>query len=151
VGEAQSDRAERVNNCRKIPAYLLKVGHYTQLFDSLSLTIFGVESQLKQVFLNLVLNAVEAMPHGGELLIHGCLLDDHGKWVAIAFMDSGVGIPPDDLDKIFEPFYTSKANGTGLGLTVSHNIIANHGGRLTAESVVGKGSSFTVWLPVPSD
>lgn len=113
-------------------------------------TIFhGVGNQLKQVFLNLVLNATEAMPTGGNLRICGQNVDKNGqKWLTIAFADSGQGIPRNDLDKIFEPFYTTKSTGTGLGLTVSHNIITNLGGRLTAESVVGQGSTFTVWLPI---
>ena len=109
----------------------------------------GESSQLKQVFLNLVLNATEAMPTGGNLRIFGRNIDlDGQKWLTIAFTDSGQGIPRNDLDKIFEPFYTTKSTGTGLGLAVSHNIITNLGGRLTAESVVGRGSTFTVWLPI---
>lgn len=110
--------------------------------------INGVGNQLKQVFLNLVLNAIEAMPHGGNLHIRGQMLDENGKWLTITFTDSGVGISPEARDKIFEPFYTTKADGTGLGLSVCHNIIASHGGRVTVESVEGQGSSFTVWLPV---
>lgn len=109
----------------------------------------GIGNQLKQVFLNLVLNATEAMPTGGNLRICGRNIDlDGQKWLTIAFTDSGQGIPRNDLDKIFEPFYTTKSTGTGLGLAVSHNIITNLGGRLTAESVIGRGSTFTVWLPI---
>ncbi len=109
----------------------------------------GVGNQLKQVFLNLILNATEAMPTGGNLRIFGRnVIEDGQKWLTIAFTDSGQGIPPNDLAKIFEPFYTTKSTGTGLGLAVSHNIITNHGGRLTVESIVGQGSTFTVWLPM---
>lgn len=109
--------------------------------------ISGASNQLQQVFLNLILNAMEAMPQGGQLQIRGELSDD-GHWVAIAFADSGIGIPPDALDKILEPFYTTKADGTGLGLYICHNIISSHNGRIAVESIVGKGSTFTILLPV---
>jgi signal transduction histidine kinase/DNA-binding NarL/FixJ family response regulator len=112
--------------------------------------LYGVANQIKQVFLNLVLNATDAMPNGGELKFIGGLTDDH-QWLCAQFIDSGVGIAPENLDKIFEPFYTTKATGTGLGLGISHTIIASHGGRMTVESEVGKGTTFTVWLPTPAN
>jgi signal transduction histidine kinase len=107
-----------------------------------------VGDHLKQVFLNIILNAIEAMPNGGDLKIVCRMVGQQDKWLTIAFTDTGVGITPSNLGKIFEPFYTTKPNGTGLGLGISHNIITNHGGRLTVESVLGSGSTFTVWLPV---
>jgi two-component system, NtrC family, sensor kinase len=110
----------------------------------------GATNQLHQMFLNLILNAMEAMPQGGLLQIRGYPYDD-GHWVAVAFSDSGVGIPPDALDKIFEPFYTTKAEGTGLGLSVCHNIVSSHNGRISVDSTVGKGSTFTVLLPVQGE
>lgn len=110
--------------------------------------INGVGDQLKQVFLNLILNAAEAMPQGGCLNIRGQVVDDGSQWLVISISDTGTGVPANDLDKIFEPFYTTKANGTGMGLAVCHNIITTHGGRITIDSAVGHGSTFTVWLPV---
>lgn len=103
-----------------------------------------VGNQIKQVILNLLLNAIEAMPDGGTLTIKAHYEDDGVK---IQFKDTGEGIFPSQLDKIFEPFYTTKPNGTGLGLGVCHNIITHHGGRLTVTSALGRGSTFTVWLP----
>ncbi|HEX9076632.1 MAG TPA: ATP-binding protein, partial [Anaerolineae bacterium] len=110
--------------------------------------IAGVNNQLQQVFLNLILNAVEAMPEGGEIEIRGGRQTLEREWLTVAITDTGCGVPGDDLDKIFEPFYTTKPNGTGLGLAVCRNIIANHGGHLSVNSVVGRGSTFTVWLPL---
>jgi two-component system NtrC family sensor kinase len=104
-------------------------------------------NQLQQVFLNLILNAVEAMPNGGALVIRGRSIDEKGRWLAISIADSGIGIEPGNLDKIFEPFYTTKAEGSGLGLSVCHNIVTNHGGRISVESVVAQGTTITVRLP----
>jgi signal transduction histidine kinase len=111
-------------------------------------TTEGVADQLKQVFLNFILNAVEAMPLGGSVEIRGQVIHDEGAWVTVSIADSGTGVAPQDLDKIFEPFYTTKSSGTGLGLTVCHNLITNHGGRVTVDSAPGHGSTFTIWLPV---
>lgn len=114
-----------------------------------NLRVQAIGNQLKQVFLNIILNAVDAMPRGGDLEIQGRLVDqDERKWLTVAFKDTGVGIPTEDLPKIFEPFYTTRVAGTGLGLAVSHNIITHHRGQLTVESTVGQGSTFTVWLPL---
>jgi signal transduction histidine kinase/response regulator of citrate/malate metabolism len=110
--------------------------------------IYGVPNQLKQVFLNLVLNAIDAMPNGGKLKIHGRLVEKEKRWLVIDFADTGVGIPPENLDKIFEPFYTTKPSGTGLGLGISHTIVSSHGGQIKIASVAGVGSTFSVWLPV---
>lgn len=109
--------------------------------------IFGVENQLKQVFLNLVLNAIESMPEGGELRVQGHARQDHGQWVVIDFIDSGVGISSDGLERIFDPFFTTKAKGTGLGLPICQTLVSSHGGHLTVASDVGRGSTFSIWLP----
>ncbi len=119
-------------------------------WEATSSIIEGNANQLKQVLLNVILNAVEAMPGGGELVIRGQTVEADGLWLTIDFIDSGTGIPEEQLDKIFEPFYTTKTTGTGLGLGISHSIVLGHGGRLTVSSTVGKGTSFTVWLPVQS-
>jgi len=105
-----------------------------------------VAGQIKQVFLNIILNALDAMPGGGELTVAtGWDRDQQVVW--IAFTDNGVGIPAEDLPHIFEPFFTRKLKGTGLGLTISYGIVERHGGRITVESQAGKGSTFTVFLP----
>ncbi len=110
--------------------------------------INGVADQLKQVFLNFILNAIEAMPNGGTLDIRGQTIQDGGHWVVVSIADSGPGVPPQDLERIFEPFFTTKPDGTGLGLAVSHSIITQHGGRIIVDSSPGHGTTFTVWLPV---
>jgi len=104
-----------------------------------------VPDQLTQVFLNLVINAAEAMTEGGELTITTAHQDNE---VHIGFKDTGPGIPPEEINKIFEPFYTTKATGTGLGLAISYGIVERHGGRITVESEPGRGTLFTVRLPI---
>jgi signal transduction histidine kinase len=101
--------------------------------------------ELEQVFINLVLNAVDAMPEGGALRVASWQAED-GR-LAVAFSDTGHGIPPEHLDRVFEPFFSTREDGTGLGLTVSHGIIERHNGEMTVESAVGQGTTFTVWLP----
>jgi len=104
-------------------------------------------NQLKQVFLNIMTNALDVMPNGGTLIISTRQEDDH---VVISFADTGPGMSQEVRDRIFEPFFTTKSavKGTGLGLAVSHGIISNHGGHIQVETQVGKGSIFSVWLPV---
>jgi len=111
-------------------------------------------NQIKQVILNLVHNALHAMPTGGELHITtACRQRDQREWLAMSLADTGIGIAPENLERVFEPFFTtrSKDGGTGLGLSVTYGIIADHGGLIDVESQVGKGSTFTVWLPVEVD
>ncbi len=108
-------------------------------------------NQMKQVFLNLVHNALQAMPTGGRLqIVTETRLKDEREWVVVAVKDSGIGIDTKDIDRIFEPFFTTKANrgGTGLGLSVTYGIVTDHGGRMEVESEPGEGSTFAVWLPV---
>ncbi len=102
--------------------------------------------QLRQAFVNIVLNACEAMPQGGTVRIGGAARDG-GTVVELAFADTGAGIPPDKLAKIFDPFFTTKEKGTGLGLSVVYGIVERHGGTITAASEVGKGTTFTIRLP----
>ncbi len=108
-------------------------------------------SQMKQVVLNLIHNALHAMPTGGELRIATTRRRrDKSDWLTICLTDTGIGIAPENLERVFEPFFTtrSKDGGTGLGLSVSYGIVADHGGFIDVESQVGKGSTFTIWLPV---
>jgi len=102
--------------------------------------------QLTQVFGNIILNAVQAMPHGGRLVIKSEA--PAPKWVAVSFADTGVGIPGENLAKLFEPLFTTRAKGIGLGLAVTKTLVEGHGGTIEVRSEVGKGSIFTVRLPV---
>jgi signal transduction histidine kinase len=101
--------------------------------------------ELEQVFINLVLNAVDAMPEGGTLRVASWQSEDDR--LAVAFSDTGHGIAPDDIERVFEPFFSTREDGTGLGLTVSHNVIERHGGEIVVESTLDQGTTFTVWLP----
>ena len=102
------------------------------------------EDQFKQVILNLVLNAQEAMPNGGQLDVKVFQQDSD---VRIALIDTGIGIAEENLERIFDPFFSTKVDGTGLGLAVSYGIVEGHGGRIEVQSTVNKGSTFTVVLP----
>ncbi len=103
--------------------------------------------QMSQVFLNLFLNAIHAMPDGGHLTV---TLGEAGRQLRVSVADTGHGIAPDDLSKIFNPFFTTKeiGKGTGLGLTVVHGIVQEHGGTISVESEPAHGTTFTVTLPV---
>ncbi len=111
--------------------------------------VYGDRRQLEQVFLNIVLNALDAMPKGGMLSI-SCNNTRDRELVSVEFTDTGVGIPEQKISDVFNPFYTTKpdAKGTGLGLSVSLGIIRQHGGDIQVKSEVGKGTTFSVLLPV---
>ncbi len=113
------------------------------LSDSLP-KVRGDVNQLKQAFYNLIKNAVQAMPQGGALTI-SCSYDDRSVFVEVA--DKGKGIRPEDAARLFKPFFTTKEKGNGLGLMVVERVIREHGGRLSFESKVGKGTKFTIALP----
>lgn len=110
----------------------------------------GDGGQLQQVFLNLLLNALDAVPERGDVRI-SAHHDTGGIEIAVA--DNGCGIPAEDLGRIFDPFFSTKGvgKGTGLGLSVSYGIVQAHGGRIAVESQVGVGSTFRVWLPASSE
>lgn len=103
--------------------------------------------QIQQVFLNLFLNAMQAMHEGGTLTITSSLEKKDQDWVNISIMDTGQGIPTQILEKIFTPFFTTKAQGTGLGLAICHKLVSQHNGTLTVASEDGKGTEFVVSLP----
>jgi two-component system NtrC family sensor kinase len=110
--------------------------------------VVGNGDQIRQVFLNLILNAIEAMPEGGTLTVRTIA----GPTVAlIEIQDTGIGIPADIRPQLFEPFFTNKPNGTGLGLSISAHIVTQHGGQIEVESAEGQGSTFRVVLPYQSD
>jgi two-component system NtrC family sensor kinase len=102
--------------------------------------------QMRQVAINLILNAGGAMPTGGHLTVTTEAVDS--SHVCITFSDDGCGIPADDLEKIFEPFYTTKARGTGLGLAITRQIIEQHHGTIGIESMIGSGTRVTLTLPI---
>jgi PAS domain S-box-containing protein len=106
------------------------------------------ESTLRRVLLNLVQNALDAMPSGGTLTV-----TSHGTpaHVQLVIRDTGSGIPAEQLPKIFEPLYTTKPEGTGLGLYIAQEIVAAHGGQITVESVEGHGTTFTITMPRSED
>lgn len=108
--------------------------------------IRGINDHIKQVALNLFMNAVEAMPSGGSLFVETSLSPARNE-VVLSVTDTGSGIAPDLLPRIFEPFVTSKEAGTGLGLTITHEIIQQHHGRILAENSLEGGARFTIWLP----
>ena len=104
--------------------------------------------QMQQVFLNLILNSIQAMQGGGTLTIRSSLIEDRGKkWVNVSIADTGQGIPDQILEKIFMPFFTTKAQGTGLGLAICHKLVAQQGGSISVESEDGKGTVFCIQLP----
>ncbi len=108
----------------------------------------GDFSQLQQVFINLVVNGIQAMSENGILTIHSS--HENFGFVKVSVQDTGIGIPQENLDKLFTPFFSTKeaVKGVGLGLAVSYGIIERHGGRIEVQSEVGKGSVFSVFLPV---
>jgi len=105
-------------------------------------------NQLRQVFINILLNAAQAMPDGGDLIITTGKVKFEGR-VEIAIGDTGIGIPAEMINKVFDPFYTSKkGHGTGLGLSISYSYIKSHNGDIRITSVVQKGTTVTIVLPI---
>jgi signal transduction histidine kinase len=106
------------------------------------------EDQLRQVFWNISLNAVQAMPDGGTVRVdlRDLSSDPEAAAVAVEFTDTGGGIRPEDLDRIFEPFFTTKETGTGLGLSIALRVVEELGGRIEVESRPGEGATFRVVL-----
>jgi signal transduction histidine kinase len=118
---------------------------HTEIEPALPL-VRGSRDKLKQVLLNLISNALDAMPNGGELAM---LASGHNGTVRLTVKDSGVGIPQENINRIFDAFYTTKGkvSGVGLGLSVSYGIVSQHRGSIEVQSTVGKGSAFTIVLP----
>lgn len=104
--------------------------------------------QIRQLFLNLLMNAIHAMAdRKGTLSVTTKESEEYPSFVEVRIQDAGVGIEPEDLRTIFDPFYTTKEDGTGLGLTIAHRIVENHSGKILVESKIGQGTTFTVLLP----
>jgi two-component system NtrC family sensor kinase len=144
VGELLAQTNKLLANQIKLAQIHLEVSVQTGLRP-----IRGDRQQLAQVFVNLYLNAMEAMEHGGHLRVSGLMTPDYPGFVRMDVRDTGRGIPAEALPYVFDPFFTTKgAKGTGLGLSVSHGIVAQHGGSIEVHSVVGEGTTFSVFLPV---
>ncbi|WP_232628691.1 sensor histidine kinase [Methylobacterium sp. Leaf118] len=142
--------ADVVSDCRVLVRHLLERADVTVAnADRASRTVEVSRTELQQVVINLMVNAIHAMPEGGRLDLTTRDEDRAGTpGVAIEVADTGVGIPPDRLRKVFDPFFTTRTHGgTGLGLSISYTLMARYGGAITVESEVGRGSVFTVWLP----
>jgi signal transduction histidine kinase len=107
----------------------------------------GIEYKLQQVFLNLFLNARDAMPRGGWLTI---VTKSDGATATVEVADTGSGIPEEQLSRIYDPFFSTKeiGKGTGLGLSITYGIVQEHGGTITCDSVVGQGTRFILTLPL---
>ena len=105
--------------------------------------------QLFQIFSNIILNAFQAMPEGGRLIIKSKVPSP--RWVDVSFIDTGEGIPKENICKLFEPLFTTKAKGIGLGLAITKTLVDGHGGTIEVESEVGKGSTFSVRLPISGE
>ena len=110
-------------------------------------TLNGSQGLLQQVFANLILNGCQSMAEDGKLTI---TINTEDKWVTVDVSDTGCGIPTEDMDKIFDPFYTTKpvGQGVGLGLPICYSVIHQHGGTINARSQNSEGSTFTVKLPL---
>lgn len=138
-----------LNSTLGLARHLLKSIKVTKNFGGIP-AITCAPSQINQVFLNLITNAAQALPpQNGEITL-STRSENDGVTVEVA--DNGTGIPPDVLPKIFDPFFTTKeiGKGTGLGLSISYQIIKDHGGRIGVESQPGRGTKFTVWVPLKS-
>ena len=120
------------------------VRHHVQLPNSLPLVMLD-EKAFRQALLNLCVNARQAMPEGGELIVQ---LTRHGSFVELVVTDTGVGISEEDLEKIFDVYWSTKRDGTGLGLATVRRVIEEHEGTIRVVSEVGRGTSFSIVLPL---
>jgi len=110
-----------------------------------ALLCMGDSGMLRQMFLNLFMNALQAMPESGRLAVR--VQPEHSGTVQVEVEDNGIGIPAENLSRVFDPFFTTHEKGTGLGLALVHQIVEKHHGRIEAHSEFGKGTRFTIWLP----
>jgi len=121
--------------------------------------VYVDESQMEQVVLNLFLNAVDSMPEGGKITVTTGMQNSKNKEIAhtvdssvfVEISDTGNGIPSTKLEKIFNPFYTTKSDGVGLGLSISTRLLEENGGKIDVQSEFGKGSEFTISLPIAKE
>ena len=147
--------AELIKESLALALHGSKVKGVVEIPSSL-LAIEADEGQMNQSFNNVIINALQAMPEGGTLSVRAenVTLEEQNKaalpagdYVMISFTDQGVGIPHEELQRIFDPYFTTKAGGTGLGLASVHSIVNKHNGKIEVESVLGRGTTFTFYLP----
>ncbi len=142
------DLKATVETAVRITAYLTRKAHVQVITTMPEHAVYVTydAQQIEQVLINLIQNAIQAMPKAGTLRLN---LSQANEAIALAVHDTGVGIPPENLHRIFDPFFTTKpaGEGTGLGLSVSYGIIARHHGRIDVESAGGQGTTFTILLP----
>ncbi|GIV15044.1 MAG: hypothetical protein KatS3mg022_0479 [Armatimonadota bacterium] len=134
------------NTVQFMRSYIEEQGIQVEVNVSVPSTIKADPNQLKEALRNLIINAVQAMPEGGTLSISAAPAP--GDAVSIVVKDTGVGIPPENIDRIFAPFYTTKAKGSGLGLANVQKIVESHGGTISVQSEVGAGTEMRITLPV---
>jgi two-component system NtrC family sensor kinase len=144
----QRDLRETIEGCLRLTDYLIRKGHVeasSQVPEEPVWVTYDAQ-QIEQVLINLIQNAVQAMPEGGQLAIE---LEESNGQAVLRVSDSGQGIEADNLSRIFEPFFTTKpeGKGTGMGLAVSYGIVSRHGGQIEVESELGEGSTFEIRLP----
>ena len=108
------------------------------------------EKWFEQAFQNIILNAIQAMPEGGDLKVL-CSSDFNRKELSILIEDSGIGIPRKNISKIFDPFFTTKDDGVGLGLSLCHQIISDHNGKMNIDSKIDKGTRVTLVFPITNN
>jgi two-component system, NtrC family, sensor kinase len=144
ISEAIHDTARLLGNELNLAGVELHIA-----MDNGLPAVMGNPRNIQQVFLNLILNAIQAMPKGGQLMVTGAVTQG---FLRVDFQDTGTGILEEDLPKVFDPFFTTKEPGvgTGLGLAVSYGIVEAHRGKITVVSEVGKGTTFSVYLPLKS-
>jgi signal transduction histidine kinase len=146
------DMRETLEGCLRLTDYLIRKGNVkvSTDFPADPVWITYDPQQIEQVVINLIQNAVQAMPEGGELETR---MTDQGDEVLLEIADDGKGIEPENLSRIFEPFFTTKpeGQGTGMGLAVTYGIVSRHGGQIDVTSQVGQGTTFSIWLPKEPD
>lgn len=150
---ASADLNEIINDVIALTRHLIQTNNVALILElDASLPWVSIDSnQMKQVLLNLIHNGLQAMPKGGEMCVRTFLGKRESRdWAVMSVRDTGTGISSEDQSKIFEPFFTTKGNrgGTGLGLSVTYGIVADHGGTIEVLSEPGRGSVFEVWLPL---
>jgi len=141
------DLKESLEEIISLIDYRLKSLNINLALDLKPVIIYAQKERLQQVFINIILNALDAMPGGGQLSIQTRQQDNQA---IVKISDTGLGIKPEHLPRIFDPFFTTKGigKGTGLGLSISFAIIKEHEGQILVDSQVGQGTTFTIILPV---